>query len=73
MHEHHQNRTTFPSQKNIGDKDENRGAPNNTYTSIMQLQRTIGNRAVQQMMAGSPVVQAMKWPSGSGSKVVSAR
>ncbi|NOV02189.1 hypothetical protein [Paenibacillus planticolens] len=33
------------------------------YNSVIQLQRTIGNKAVQQLIVGSPVIQAMPWPS----------
>lgn len=36
---------------------------NNAYSSLIQLQRTIGNRAVQQMVVGSPLIQAMRWPA----------
>jgi hypothetical protein len=36
---------------------------NNPYSSLLQLQRTIGNRAVQQMVVGSPLIQAMRWPA----------
>ncbi|WP_274468725.1 MULTISPECIES: hypothetical protein [unclassified Paenibacillus] len=38
-------------------------APNPVYSSVMQLQRTIGNRAVQQLVAGSSVIQMLAWPS----------
>jgi hypothetical protein len=36
---------------------------NNPYSSLLQLQRTIGNKAVQQMVVGAPLIQAMRWPA----------
>ncbi|BFT71984.1 hypothetical protein [Paenibacillus sp. P36] len=36
---------------------------NHPYSYLLQLQRTIGNKAVQQMMVGTPLIQAMRWPA----------
>ncbi|MDU0200535.1 hypothetical protein ACYEXS_08615 [Paenibacillus sp. MAH-36] len=36
---------------------------NHPYSSLLQLQRTIGNKAVQQMIVGTPMIQAMRWPA----------
>lgn len=36
---------------------------NNPYSALLQLQRTIGNKAVQQMVVGTPLIQAMRWPA----------
>ncbi|UJF34831.1 hypothetical protein [Paenibacillus hexagrammi] len=37
--------------------------PANSSSTLVQLHRTIGNKAVQQMITGIPVIQRIAWPS----------